>query len=80
MVRWNNGARLDRASAGPSDSSTVKAALIRTSDERLRAGRVRESTRTWTRSANMIIWSNLCVGSLPVFYVTAVSRLCNNQP
>ena len=37
MVRWNNGARLDRASAGPSDSSTVKAALIRTSDERLRA-------------------------------------------
>ena len=51
MVRWNNGARLDRASAGPSDSSTVKAALIRTSDERLRADfplqvmgwRVRES-------------------------------------
>ena len=37
MVRWNNGARLDRASAGPSDSSTVKAALIRTSEERLRA-------------------------------------------
>ena len=36
MVRWNNGARLDRASAGPSDSSTVKAALIRTSEERLK--------------------------------------------